>query len=790
MLRGILCGGLPPGSRRRRDFPSDGKDDMVPHPDDRSRGQDRDASDETLRVPDDRDAGAGAPDIPARIGQFVIKRVIASGGMGTVYEALQENPRRPVAVKIIRRSMASEGVLRRFEREAQALAHLRHPGIAQIYETGTYDDDGFPRPFFALEYIPNAKSIIDFARSRQLDVRQKLALFLQVCEAVHYGHQRGIIHRDLKPGNILVDSEGRVRIIDFGVARTIGADQEPGGSQTQVGQLVGTAQYMSPEQFAADPDDLDTRSDIFALGVVLYELLAGTLPYRSEGAGVFEIARLVREEQPTPLGDAARGIDAEIALIVGKALQKDREQRYQSAFGFAADIGHHLKGEAISARPSSISYQARVFARRNKAVVGLAASFVALLVVGIVWTSKLYIDVRDERTRAESAAEQAIAANEFLKNTLRAVVPPGFGDVRTIGDLCDRVAQDIDGAFPDSPLIEADIRLTVGKIYMALDRRPLAEQQFIKAYRLRDETLGRAHDATTAALADLNYYYSIFGPTRRYVETASTLHEVAVSRFGADDDRTFDERENVIYSLERAGQHDEAERLARELCAAVETKWGDESLQTMIARRVHAEQQLIAGQIASARTTAHEAFLLCGRIEGVEPAEKRATRNAYAATLLAAGETAAAKELYGHRRAPDPPGFVHRYQGTVENIDEDTKVLVFFETWCPYSQRYVPKIERMNRAYGELGVDIVGLTQVNRSATDESVQRFIADNDLTFTVLRENGRATNYFDPTGVPYTVILHDGEVVWESTGTVGVTTDMIEGIVAAETARTAAD
>ena len=225
--------------------------------DDTGGSQDRTQGDDTLRTP-----GAGSS-IPERIGNYSIRRLIASGGMGTVYEALQEQPRRTVAVKIMKAGMFSEAGLHRFEYEAQLLARLRHPGVAQVYEAGTHREGGQDIPFFAMEYIPNAKSITAYASERRLSTRDKLKLFGQVCDAVHHGHQRGIVHRDLKPGNILVDSEGRPKIIDFGVARATDSDMAAAAHQTEVGQLIGSLQYMSPEQFDADPNDIDTRSDVY-----------------------------------------------------------------------------------------------------------------------------------------------------------------------------------------------------------------------------------------------------------------------------------------------------------------------------------------------------------------------------------------------------------------------------------------------------------------------------------------------------------------------------------------------
>jgi serine/threonine protein kinase len=289
--------------------------------------------------------------VPSRIGSYVIKRVIASGGMGTVFEALQENPRRPVAVKVIKEPLASEGAIGRLEYEAQILARLRHPGIAQIYEAGSFEDRGSVVPFFAMEYIPNAHNITAYARDKQLDHRQRLELFLQVCEAVHHGHQRGIVHRDLKPSNILVDSSGRVRIIDFGVARATDSDTKRAGAHTEYGSLVGSVQYMSPEQFDADPHDIDTRSDVYALGVVLYELLAGSLPYQTNSKRVFDIAHEVRHGDRIPLGSRVPSLRGDMEAIVHKALEKERQNRYQSAHGLALDIQRHLAGDAVAAQP-------------------------------------------------------------------------------------------------------------------------------------------------------------------------------------------------------------------------------------------------------------------------------------------------------------------------------------------------------------------------------------------------------------------------------------------------------
>lgn len=307
------------------------------------------------------------PAAPRRISRYHLRRVIATGGMGTVYEARQDEPRRVVAVKILTRGVTSPSALRRFRQESQILGRLRHPGIAQVYEAGMYEDPSSPDtpvPFFALEYIPNARTLTEYAHHRRLDTTQKLELFLQVCEAVHYGHQQGIIHRDLKPANILVDSAGRVKVIDFGVARTTDADLAVTTQQTMAGQLVGTLQYMSPEQVEGDPHALDTRSDVYALGVVLYEMLSDRMPYDVLGLPVYEVTRIIRERMPAPASSADTSFRGDIDTILKTALQKLPERRYASVEALRADIERYLHGQPIEARRDSPAYVSWTLTRR------------------------------------------------------------------------------------------------------------------------------------------------------------------------------------------------------------------------------------------------------------------------------------------------------------------------------------------------------------------------------------------------------------------------------------------
>jgi WD40 repeat protein/serine/threonine protein kinase len=369
------------------------------------------------------------PDVDGRLsegttlGNYTIKRLIGSGGMGRVYEARQENPRRTVAIKVMSRGMTSASALRRFEFEAQVLGRLRHPGIAQILEAGRLDDGA--TPWFAMEYIANAKPITDFARDAKLSTRDRLRLFRQACDAIAHGHQRGIIHRDLKPSNILVDGAGHVRVIDFGVARTTDSDMAGTTLQTNVGQLVGTVQYMSPEQFDADPHDIDIRSDVYALGVVLYELLTDRFPYELSRKAIHEAARIVREEDPPRPSTIRAALRGDLEVIVGTAMAKDRTRRYGSANELSQDLGRWLDGEAIAARAPGVLETLRRFAKRHRAAAAAIATAFVLLSGSLVVVINLLqhaqrqnVELQIRTTQSEANLAEAVDQRKLAQQAL------------------------------------------------------------------------------------------------------------------------------------------------------------------------------------------------------------------------------------------------------------------------------------------------------------------------------------------------------------------------------------
>jgi tetratricopeptide (TPR) repeat protein len=457
-------------------------------------------------------AAASRPGLPATIGRYRILRLLGQGGMGTVYEAEQDQPRRKVALKVLKSGLPSPELRWRFEQEFQVLGRLQHSGIARIYEAGEANSPFGPQPYFAMELI-EGQSLLQYAESHQLNVRQRLEIVSRICDAMHHAHQVGIIHRDLIPGNILIEGTGQPKILDFGVARVSNSDAQV-TYQTDLGQMVGTLAYMSPEQVLGDPLELDTRSDLYALGVILFELLAGRLPYQLS-RNLQAAVHTIREEDPTPLGSIRRSYRGDIETIVAKTLEKDKARRYSSAADLGADIRRYLKDEPIMARRPTVTNQMWKFARRHRALVaGIAAVFVVLIagVVASAWQARLARHAQQiatternraflEKERADKESAAAKAINEFLQNDLLAQASssvqarPGTKPdldlkVRT---ALDRAAARITGKFDNQPLIEASIRRTIGKTYKDLGLYPEARLQMERALELQRRVLGEGH---------------------------------------------------------------------------------------------------------------------------------------------------------------------------------------------------------------------------------------------------------------------------------------------------------
>ena len=509
---------------------------------------------------------------PERIGPFRIHGVIGHGAMGIVYEAEQDRPHRRVALKVIRTGAVRPAALRRFELESEILGRLQHPGIAQIYQAGVEETSYGPQPYFAMELVPGRR-LDEFVRSTTPPLRARLQLVAAIADAVHHAHQRGVIHRDLKPANILVNGAGEPKVLDFGIARA--HDEAFSGEQTAAGEVLGTLNYMSPEQISGDHAAIDTRADVYALGVILYEVLAQRPPYQIARKTLAEAARIIHDEEPTRLRAAAADVPADVETIVAKALEKDRERRYQSAAEFAEDLRRFLRDEPIAARTPTASYQLRKFARRHKGVVaGLVAAFV-VLALGVIATSWQAVRARRAERAAQAQAREADverakaeAVTRFLTETLSSVDPSeARGRDVSVRDALDAAAARIDaGAMKDQPAVEMAVRNAIGTTYAGLGLLDAAERQLRAAAALGERSgVGPAlRGDTQARLVDALYSAGKPAEAEPAAREALKLRREAYGSNHADVASSLDDLGAILMSR---GDMAQAEPLMREALA-------------------------------------------------------------------------------------------------------------------------------------------------------------------------------------------------------------------------------
>jgi non-specific serine/threonine protein kinase/serine/threonine-protein kinase len=530
---------------------------------------------------------------PRRIGHYTILTLLGEGGMGEVYEAEQTEPvQRRVALKLIKWGMDTRQVVARFESERQALALMNHPNVARVLDAGATEQG---RPYFVMDLVRGVP-ITQYCDSYRLDTRARLELFRQVCDGVQHAHQKGVIHRDIKPSNVLVtieDDRPVPKLIDFGVAKATTHRLTERTLATEMGQLIGTPEYMSPEQAGASALDVDTRTDVYSLGLVLYELLAGSLPFdprELRRATYDELCRKIREEEPprpsTRLGtlaerasdvaekrdtDAAslvRELRSDLDWIVIKALEKDRTRRYPSASGLSADIGRYLRHEPVQACPPSTAYRLQKFVRRHKLGVAASAIVAAALVVGILGTTVGMLQARRAELRATQEAEAARQVSELLVGLFE-VSDPGEAKGREIParEILDQGAARIGGELQEQPLVQARLMDSIGRVYRLLgyyDRsQPLLEQ----ALATREAELGREHPEVAESLHNL----ATLAVDRGDYEVARPLFERALAireaKLGVGDRRVADTVHNLALLHHELGDYDDARPLYRRALA-------------------------------------------------------------------------------------------------------------------------------------------------------------------------------------------------------------------------------
>ncbi len=529
--------------------------------------------------------GGGSPE---RVGRYRILGLLGEGGMGSVYLAEQSEPvRRRVALKLIKLGMDSRQLVARFEQERQALALMDHPNIARVLDAGATETG---RPYFVMELV-RGDPITSYCDRNRLSIPERLALFGQVCQAVQHAHQKGIIHRDLKPTNVLVtvaDGAAVPKVIDFGIAKATGAALVEMTLHTRLGQFVGTPLYMSPEQVGMSGADVDTRTDIYSLGALLYELLTGTTPFDAERLGQAsrgEVERIVREEEPPrpssrliALKEAmattadrrrvgarqlVRQVQGDLDWIVLKCLEKDRTRRYETANGVALEIQRFLRQEPILAGSPGAAYWLRKFVRRHRVGVAAAAAALILLVAGVVGTSVGLLQARAAQRQAQAEAAKARAVSEFLTRTFSAANPAEDGRDVKVADMLDRAAREIEASLADQPQTAAALRVAIGTTYEGLGLFSEAEVLLRAAMDAQRSTLGPDDGETLRTSLQWARVSTRLNSPDRPVDTLREIRSRCATALGAEHPTTLHAGVYVASALKQASLLQEAEAEAR-----------------------------------------------------------------------------------------------------------------------------------------------------------------------------------------------------------------------------------
>lgn len=479
--------------------------------------------------------------MPTHVGRYAVIREIGKGGMGVVYEASQEFPARRVALKLVRSSVETPVLMRRFAHEAEALALLQHPGIAQLYEAGFAETSRGKTPYLAME-LAIGDPITSHARSESLGIAEKLALMIAVCGAVDHAHRRGVIHRDLKPANIVVVPGAGPKILDFGLARLVGPDGSDGASiRTHQGEVIGTVGYMSPEQLSGDPRAIDTRADVYALGVVMYELLAGKPAYDVKSLSMVAALEAMRTTEPPALGRIDPVLRGDIEAIVAKAMERSPDRRYASASALADDIRRTLAHEPVSARPLTTLYQLGRFARRHRGIVAAAGAVAAVLVLGVIATSWQAVEATRERDRATAEARRAVETRTILEGMLRAATPQANGgEALSLREMVMAAARDLDRAEDLSPLVEADTRRVLSEVIGYLGDYEASERNRRRAIEIYEREYGRDSMAVLREIAPMVIAMCEQADARDAEAIARDALERAERAFGKDSEPAID----------------------------------------------------------------------------------------------------------------------------------------------------------------------------------------------------------------------------------------------------------
>ncbi len=531
-------------------------------------------------------ATGSSPAEQISFGPYRLLQKLGEGGMGQVWLAEQTQPmRRQVALKLIKVGMYDEGVLKRFQAERQSLAIMNHPSIAKVFDAGSTPDG---QPYFVMEYVPGVP-ITDYCDQKKLNIRERLELFIKVCEGVQHAHLKAVIHRDLKPANILVvDMDGKAvpRIIDFGLAKATTAPIEGETVLTRVGLFVGTPGYMSPEQADTGAQDVDTRTDVYTLGVVLYVLLTGSLPFDPK-KGLHEVLRQVREvEPPRPstkirVGNKSSSANAvnrgvqprqlmsllhgDLDWITMKALEKDRTRRYGTPSELAADLTRYLNNEPVVARPASAGYRLQKYVRRHRLGVAAAAGLVMLLGAFVVMQGIQLRRTRLQRDRANHERDRATRITDFMINMFKVSDPSeALGKTITARQILDKASRKIGTSLAKDPQAQAQMMQVIGNVYSDLGLYSRAQPLLERSVEIRRRVLGPENPKTLSSKIDLAGTLWREGHYAESEKLSRKTLEISRRVLGPKDPDTLNSRNILELDLDDSGDYAEAEKLERE----------------------------------------------------------------------------------------------------------------------------------------------------------------------------------------------------------------------------------